>query len=171
MRAVAIRLRPCRSANVRNACGFVGVRASLPRLSRAADCIRLTSSSLVVPSAPAAAAAVSTQDGDDSARNSIGLTAARNNGQTLDTTGLVSTQQQVDVLLETIAFRIPVQLDSVQFVCCEQAVTVLAHCYIPTYSSLYTASHRAAKLAAVLLRVARITAGLAESNGSLPSAS
>ena len=75
-------------------------------------------------------AAVSTQDGDDSARNSIGLTSARNNGQTLDTTGLVSTEQQVDVLLETIAFRIPVQLDSVQFVCCEQAVTVLAHCYI-----------------------------------------
>jgi len=33
----------------------------------------------------------------------------------------------------------------------------------------YCASvHRAAKLAAALLRVARVTAGLAESNGSLP---
>jgi len=29
--------------------------------------------------------------------------------------------------------------------------------------------HQAAKLVAVLIRVARVTAGLAESNGSLPS--
>jgi len=38
--------------------------------------------------------------------------------------------------------------------------TVHAHC---------APVHQAAKLAAALLRVARVTAGLAESNGSLPA--
>ena len=37
--------------------------------------------------------------------------------------------------------------------------TVLTHC---------ASVHQAAKLVAALLRVARVTAGLAESNGSLP---
>jgi len=44
-------------------------------------------------------------------------------------------------------------------------VTVLGKLFTPIVPSV----HQAAKLVAALLRVVRVTAGLAESNGSLPS--
>jgi len=47
-------------------------------------------------------------------------------------------------------------------------VTVLGKLFTPCASDCASV-HQAAKLVAALLRVARVTAGLAESNGSLPS--
>jgi len=44
-------------------------------------------------------------------------------------------------------------------------ITVLGNLFTPIVRSVY----QAAKLVAALLRVARVTAGLAGSNGSLPS--
>jgi len=41
-------------------------------------------------------------------------------------------------------------------------------CWVTVLGKLFTPIHQAAKLVASLLRVARVTAGLAESNGSLP---
>ena len=41
-------------------------------------------------------------------------------------------------------------------------------CRVQTVHTRCASVHQAAKLAAALLRVARVTAGLAESNGSLP---
>ena len=45
------------------------------------------------------------------------------------------------------------------------SVTVLSKLFTPTYRA---SVHQAAKLVAALLRVAGVTAGLAEINGSLP---
>jgi len=45
-------------------------------------------------------------------------------------------------------------------------------CWVTVLGKLFTPimpAHQAAKLVAALLRVARVTAGLAESNGSLPT--
>ena len=44
-------------------------------------------------------------------------------------------------------------------------ILLLLHCCVHTHR---TSVHQAAKLVAALLRVAMVTAGLAESNGSLP---
>ena len=49
------------------------------------------------------------------------------------------------------------------------AVAMLSgNCLRQTAHTHCASVHQAAKLAAALLRVARVTAGLAESNGSLP---
>jgi len=42
-------------------------------------------------------------------------------------------------------------------------------CLIQTVHTHHASVHQAAKLVAAVLRVARVTAGLAESNGSLPA--
>jgi len=48
------------------------------------------------------------------------------------------------------------------------AVTLSGNCHRQTVHTHRASVHQAAKLVAALLRVARVTAGLAESNGSLP---
>ena len=48
------------------------------------------------------------------------------------------------------------------------AVTLLGNSLRQTVHTHRASVHQAAKLVAALLRVARVTAGLAESNGSLP---
>ena len=49
------------------------------------------------------------------------------------------------------------------------AATLLGNSLRQTVHTHHTSVHQAAKLVADLFRVARVTAGLAESNGSLPS--
>jgi len=66
---------------------------------------------------------------------------------------------------EWLACWIQVQKGPVQI-----AVTILSgNSLRQTVHTRRTSVHRAVKLVAALLRVARVTAGLAESNGSLPS--
>jgi len=48
------------------------------------------------------------------------------------------------------------------------AATLLGNSLRQTVHTHRTSVHQAAKLVATLLRVARVTAGMAESNGSLP---
>jgi len=48
------------------------------------------------------------------------------------------------------------------------AVTLLGNSFVQTVYTHRASLHQAAKLVAALLRVAGVTAGLAESNGSLP---